>query len=63
MGEDCSVSETDPPELESIQGGALIDISVGVAKYLVVYGADFVDSDKLTCHYFLANVSPLTVVN
>jgi hypothetical protein len=57
VGDDCSIAETDPPELDSVQGGALIDISVGVAKYLFVEGADFVDSDKLTCHYFLANVS------
>lgn len=55
-GDDCSVAETDPPELDSIEGGALIDISVGVVRQLVVYGADFVDSDKLTCHYFLSNV-------
>lgn len=50
-GDDCSVAENDPPELQDIEGGGIIDISVGVPAHLVIYGADFVDSDKLTCHF------------
>ena len=48
---DCSIDLNKPPEVTSIQADGLCDLDVRRCKKVRLQGKQFLESEKLTCHF------------
>ena len=56
-GDDCSIDESKPPVLDSIENVGVCDTLVRNCTQVTLYGANFADKDTLTCHLEEARVT------
>ena len=48
---DCSIDLNKPPEVTSIQADGICDLDVRKCNKVRLQGKQFLESDKLTCHF------------
>ena len=59
LGADCSINESQPPELHSSENTGLCDLRSRNCTDFKIYGSNFLDKTTLTCHLEEAMVTIL----